>query len=439
MDDIISLPFVLAWIRTHLRKIVLGGIVCAILAAPVGYLKPKVYESTATLLVSPPTFKNTPKPTMSRDSNQQKPESISEMMPPTLPVETYKVLATSPSLLQEIILRVPLEDVGIHGLSRRLTVELVQMGSRSAQTGIMYTQAIIFHARANDPELAAKIAQVWAETFKEQMDKNAAKGIKDSFQLLETLHSSTKTQFEQADLTLAEHKKVWNLDLIAAQIEAKQKDYTQFEGTLKQTEVELAAGESGVKALQEELAKEPEKRVFFRAPSDDAYWIAGLEKEGKAKDLPEKGLQTEEANPNYTETRNLLVTAAEKLESLRAKRESIVLKLEELKKEMDSLTATLADQTVERNKLTRETESLAASYALVRSEYEKGRMASQTQASDIVLAGNAVVPDAETGTSTPIFVVVAGMLGMAAVGGILLLIDLSKLFPIGDLNGSKKA
>jgi capsular polysaccharide biosynthesis protein len=403
---------------------VLGGVAFAILALPVVLLKAKTYDASVTLLISPPTFKDRPKPANPRDPAALQ-ETISDMMPRALPVETYKIIALSPPVLDEVIRRVPLEEMGVKALEMNLEVELVQMGSRSASTGIMYSQAILFRAKAHEPETAAKISQTWAEVFKEQVDETAATGIGETFALLDTLHNSTKTAYEQSDLALAEHQKQWNLDLIKAQIDSKQKEYTAFEGTLKQTEVNLIAGEKKLAALEAELANEPEKLVLFRAPSDDAYWIAGLDSQSKSKEAPDKGLRTEEMNPNHIKIRASVVEAKESIEGLRATKDTILVKLDELKKEMDALTVTLADQTVERNKLMRESESLKETYSLVRAEYEKGRMADQTRASDIVIAGNAVVPDVPSSPSNPKLVIAATMLGMLLTGAFLVAKEIS--------------
>jgi len=427
-DDTMSLPVILAWLRVNWGKMVLVGVVCALLALPGALLKSKTYEATSTLLVFPPTFKEIGKPTPAPARDPNAPQgSISEMMPRTLPVEAYKVIALSPPLLAEVIQRVPLEQTGVMGLKGRLAVELVQMGSRSSQ-GITYTQTLLFHASASDPELAAKTAQAWAEVFKDHVDGLAAKGVGDTFALLDTLHNNTKAELERADLALAEHQKAWNLELLNAQLEAKQTQITEFEATLKQTEVDLAAGEMKVKALEKELADEPEKRVFFRAPSDDAYWIAGLD-EGKSKSEPERGLRTEEVNPNYVDIRTAVVTARGETEGFRAKKDAILLKLGELEKEMAALTATLADKTVERDKLTRDSESLKAAYAVVRDEYEKGRMADRTQASDIVIAGKTVAPDSPSSPRSATLVLVAFFFGVFASGALLVMKDISEMAP----------
>src|SRR5690606_22042260 len=105
-DDTLSLPVILAWLRANWGKMVLGGVVLAVLVLPVALLKSKTYEATATLLVFPPTFK---------DSGSDA-DSIAEMMPRTLPMEAYKALAMAPSVLDEVIRRVPLENTGVRAL-----------------------------------------------------------------------------------------------------------------------------------------------------------------------------------------------------------------------------------------------------------------------------------------------------------------------------------
>jgi capsular polysaccharide biosynthesis protein len=422
-NDNLSLPVILAWLRVYWGKMILGGVVCAIVALPVSLYRTKSYESTATVLVSPPAFKD----------HQ---ETISDMMPRTLPVEAYKAIALSPQLLDELIHKIPLENTSVGSLERRLHVELIEMGSRGAQ-GIQYTKTLMFHAEADKGETAAKIAQAWAEIFKSTVDDVVAKGVDDTFGLLETLHKGTKEDLEKADLALAEHSKAWNLDLLNSQLQANEKDYTDFQTALVQNEVELATAETKLKSLQEDLAKEPEKRVFFRAPSDDVYWNTTLQNGGKPKLQPDQGLRTEEPNPNYVELRTLEVAAKADVEGLKAKRDTTALKLEDLAKKIQEITVTLQDKTVERDALMREADNLKSSYGLVRAEYEKGRMADKTQSSDIVIIGKAVAPKSPSSTSSPKLVVMAAILGTLASGLLLMLKELSEMAP-APVNGQRR-
>jgi uncharacterized protein involved in exopolysaccharide biosynthesis len=421
-DDTMSLPVILAWLRVNGGKILLGGVAAMLLVFPLVYFRTKTYQSSATLLVFPPAFKAT--------DTTPDPEglgNIAEMMPQALPMELYRAIAMSPPLLAEVIAKAPLPETSVQQLQGLLSVELVQMGGRTAQ-GVQYTQALIFNARAKDPELAAKTADVWAHVFKENVDALSAKGVGDTFALLEQLHTTTRDELQQAAQALADHKKQWNLDFVQAQLLAKLTQYTKMEELLKQKEVDLAAGESELAALRGELAEEPEKNVYFRAPSDDAYWAARLQ--GADVEIePEQGLRTEEANEAYVRTRLGVVEAIGSVESLRAAAEAIRAKLQELDTEIKALQTTDAERGTERSALMRDFESLEASYATVRAEYEKGRMADRTQASDIAIAGNAVVPEAPVGAGGTQTEVVAMVLGMILTAALLAMKDLSELAP----------
>jgi capsular polysaccharide biosynthesis protein len=417
------LPIIVAWLRLNWGKIVLGGAVFAIIALFIGLAQPKIYDAEITLLVSPPEFKES-NSTSNAISQPGQLSSIAEMMPQALPMEAYKAIALSAPLLDEVIQRLSLEDTGLRGFRKQLEVELVQMGGPAR--GTVYTLLLIFHAKADSPELAAKTAQTWADMFKEHVDGLASKGIGETFSLLADLHRNNEGELDQAALALAEHRKVWNLELSEAQLDAKQAQYTSFEGTLKQTEVEFATEEMKLRALETELAKEDKKDVYFRAPSDDAYWIAGLQNGGEPKIEPEKGLRTEELNPIYEVIRTSVVNAESEVEGLKATKGVLVQKLGEIKKEIDALTTTLSDETVERDKLTREWESLSISYIAVRAKYELGRMADQTRASDIQVAGKAVASDEPVTWSITRLLLVGAVLGMFVTAGCLMLKAISE-------------
>jgi uncharacterized protein involved in exopolysaccharide biosynthesis len=380
----------------------------------------RVYDSSATLLVFPPTFKDAVKPASSRSS-----DDITEMMPRALPVEAYKAIALSSPLLSQVVAKLHLEKCDVESLRSSLEVELVQLGSRGAM-GTSYAQTFIFHAKAQSPEIAAKTAQVWAEVFKEQVDGVAARGAHESFGLLDSLHAATKAELEQAETALVEQKKKWNVDLYRAEIDAKRWQLTEFEGNLKQVEVDLAAEETRLQSLTEELAKEPQKNTYFRAPSDDAYWLAD-KGNGPAVTEPEKGLRTEEVNSNYVELRKREIESKGSAAELRARKDALVSKLDELQKEIASLTETLVDKALEQDRFTRDVDNLKTSYGMVRADYEKGRMADQTQASDIQIAGNAVVPSKPSSGSRSLKVIMAAFMGMMVTGGFLLFKELSEL------------
>ncbi len=431
--DMLSLPVLVAWLRANWLKIILGGVVLALIAIPLALMKARVYESTATLLVFPPGFQDGTTTIVTRDPSTEF-ESVAAMTPRQLPVEMYETIAFSPALLSRVIEEIPLENTSVQGLRWRLRLE--QPSSRASQS-TPYSQPLTFHAKAGTPELAARMAQTWAEQFKAQVDEVAVQGVGETFSLLEALHTDTRSELEQADRALAEHRKAWNLDLIKAQLQAKQKQYTEFERLLKQTEVDLASSRMQVEVLEGELAEEPQKYIYFRAPSDDAYWITAAESGGKPQVQPDQGLRSEEPNESYVEIRGMLAEAKEELGGHEAAREAVLIKLQELMGEISSLTTTFAEQTVERDRLTRESESLKASYAVVRTSYEKGRVAERTLASNITVLGTAEVPNAPSGPGHVKTVYLAGVVGMIVTAGLLFLKEISDaaVFPGGRPSG----
>jgi hypothetical protein len=185
-----------------------------------------------------------------------------------------------------------------------------------------------------------------------------------------------------------------------------------------------------LKVLDKEIEREPQINVYFRAPSDDAYWIADLHQEDNSTVEPERGLRTEVSNPNYVQIRTSVVLARELIEGFRATRDTTVAILVELETEMEALMGKLYDKTVERGKLTRELDSLKSSYSVVRTEYERGRMAYQTQSSDIVIAGAAVPVHQPISWGHATFIVVAAFAGMLLTGGFLMLKKLSEMVPL---------
>jgi hypothetical protein len=384
-----------------------GSIVCAVAALNGALLFPGQYVSTATIIVTSPAFKEAPVP---GTPQQPAPQGIGDLLPPPLPVEAYKAVALSPALMGTLIASLELEDVDVSDLRKRMDVELVQLGSRSVQTGVAYAPALLFHARASREAEADALAHAWTEAFQKQVDEVARRNLGAAFESLEALNTRFQEDVRRSDDVIEAHRKAWNIELMKAEIVSEQTLLTELKAQRIRLDIKLAAAEMRQKALEEELSREPQKHVYFRAPSDDVYWLAGLE--GPA---PEAGLRTEEPNQNYTATRSSLINTREDAAGLRSERETAQVKIGELDAKLKELVALWAEQSAERERLEREQESLRVNCGLVRSEYEKGRMAQQTLASNIVLCGTATAPTGPSPAGTTLVATVIGALFTAGV------------------------
>ena len=112
----VSTPNYVRLVLVNWYKVVAGMLICAIVGTVYALRMPRTYESTATLLVYPPFFKEAEASTRARTEAEAKLD-LDEMMPRTFPVDTYKVLAKSKELVKDIIAELGLTDVTVEGLS----------------------------------------------------------------------------------------------------------------------------------------------------------------------------------------------------------------------------------------------------------------------------------------------------------------------------------
>lgn len=407
------------WDNWH--KVVAGALICAIAGAIFAYAAPRKYQSTVALLVYPPLFKEADEIAATRRTPEQMRLELDEMMPRTFPVETYRTIAKSSSLIKDVIDAMKSEGVpGLEGalvedVRENLEVELVQLGRRTAQRGVTYSQMILFHARADSPNLAARLAQKWAELFKKRVDGLASTGIDDTVTSIGSMWKQTVEDLGNAEDELVTFKKVWNLDLMKLEKSSKETSLTLLEDQLDQTEIELADASGQVAALQKELKSELPIRVLFKAPSDDVYWTLKKSASGTGETplTPEDGLRTEEFNPNYTVTRDLAVAAQQILQGLQSKRDRLISKVTEIRTDIDGLQKNIAEQETAQKRLERDVTTFENTYNLVASKLEKGKIAKTTsQTSDIHIAGDAVEPGRPVGGRRLFKIAAAALVGV---------------------------
>lgn len=398
------------------RKVATATLICTVAALILVLTLPRSYESTVTLVVYPPIFKETEPPQREGAlQERQSRESLAAMMPLTFPVEAYRTMATSKDLVREVIDALQLaEDLGVEDLSRNLSVELIPLGSRSPSRGTLYSQMILFHARADRPQLAAQIAQKWAELFKLRVDGLAWSGMEETYNLIRAMWENTKEELEEAEDQLEAFRNQWDLNLLNKEKESKDGLLNVLESQLDTTDIDIAARAGELAALQQELGQEQKMDVLVKAPPDDAYWV--LKKSdsdtGEATIDAEDVLRTEEYNPVYTFTRNKVVETQLLLQGLQKQRKELVLKTKELRAEISQLQKDLAEQEVVEKRLNRDVTTFEGTYELVASSLEKGKIAMTNRTSDIQVTGGAVEPEQPAGMRRLFKVAAAAFVGV---------------------------
>lgn len=416
-QQVLSSNYILLLVKDW-KLIVAAAIVCAFLSTAVHLASPKIYESSAMVLLYPPYFKISGTEAARRIMTPGKTpvlpaEDLSELMPQMLPIETYKRIAEAPEIFQAIITKLKLDDADVKDLQDKCTLELTPLGSRTPQYGTRYSQTMLFRAKWKTGELAASIVQTWMDIFKERVDKLNQTGLAETHALVQSMWETTKTDLDLAEDNLREFQVKWDIQLLEAQREAKIETLNMLETDLVRVEIDLAKQGAVVESLRADLKNEPKKDVLFRAPSDDAYWLSGGGKpdaEGSGFDST-TGLRTEEINPNYTVARDLEILAASELAGLDKQKSNTQLKVERLVEEIDELYDTIVTQGTEEKRLQRVVEVMEQTFELAASSLEKSKLARVNETSDLQIVANAVIPGRSTRTSPLITVFMAALLG----------------------------
>lgn len=291
-------------------------------------LLPRKYEASMTLVVSPPTFN-------------------SELSPSAFSVQGYQALLESGAVLEETTKRLVDRSVLSPGKTLRLDEGVytsIFVSSRSDATAL--APMLRLTARTKDPEIAAEVANTWAEVFLEHTQQLSASSLRPTLQVVEDQFEMARSALENAEqerLQLLSDFQVrfdeatgkWDERIAKFRAETEVLVSTFREETRQQfaevgSEYGLTEEPSGPQqatergssaqrllsellVLRQQLAQTPGVFELQKAITDDVLWqaLAGTWEEGTEDRLFAKNLITEEVNPVFTE----LATRIMQLES----------------------------------------------------------------------------------------------------------------------------
>ena len=428
------------------KIVCLGALVCGAVGLAFHLVTPRTYESSAMVLVSPPLFKNdglrsaTPQVTRTPEEMSLAAAHLAELMPRTLPVETYRTIAVSKSIRKAVLAKVPIENTEIEDIEKKSQVILTSLGSRTPSFGTQYSRTLVFRVRWSSPEIATNLAQVWAELFKERADQLNQSGLKDTVALVDTMWKNTKQELETAENALREFQIKWDLDLLKVLRDSKELNLAELEATLVQVEIYIASQKAMLENVRTELAKEDKKDQLFRSPSSDVVHLNQLGLVGPdAKDLDSKtGLLTEEINYNYTFIRENEITISTLLSGLEQQRVSTIERLDMLRADIELLDDQIVVNETEEIRLLRDVETMTRTFSLAAASYEKSKIAQANTSSDIQIISNAVIPGRPVSTPAISKVFMAALAGALVSMAYIVLKTLLAETPLESLSRESK-
>ncbi|MFQ5881502.1 MAG: GumC family protein [Candidatus Methylomirabilales bacterium] len=277
--------FRVIWKRKGL--IVLLAVVTVIAAVVVSLMMPRVYETKATVLIIPPIYK-------------------SEISIEALPVDIYKQLAITSSVLYGVIKKLNLKDevtgeeLSVEDLDGMLEVNVVERGG---QTGPVTSALMFLNVKGNKPRMITDIANTWGEIVAEESRKIRVSESASIARVIQEQYESTREKLIKAEDRLRDFREGAKLEVKRKELDIKRSKLANYQTQLLDLTVELKTKETIVAKYEEQL------RVMER----DGQW-SGIIRDGS--EIVEK------TSNNYIkrgieDARGNLIDAEEKLQNFR--------------------------------------------------------------------------------------------------------------------------
>jgi len=370
-------------------------LVAAAAAFVVSSFLPPTYEATAMVVITQPRY-----------LFQFDPRVENVPFDPTLLSKGYPVLATSDQLLQSVADGIdpplPPQDQSPSRLRKILTAQMA-----GDPTLIKLT------AQSGDPRQAAGLANVWADSFVDQL--NRIYGGNNDLPLFEPQLAEARATLEEADYALADFRGQYGLGFTEARVSDDEDPEVVLEFELGiarrlQAKTDLLT-EHETRADRIRLLLEEARMAAVGA--DDTTSPAILA--GLLGDMLRLGLVDAETNPvvqiNLGEI-DVGASLAALITSLEAKQGSTDEAIARLTAEVETLQSELADRQRELDQLLRDREVAQNTYLTLSNKLQEARIEAQYEAGNTAqMLSYAAVPNRPASPNRRTNTLVAGALG----------------------------
>jgi len=278
---------------------------------------------------------------------------------------------------------------------------------------VEYLPLMTLAYRANDPEIAAAMANEWSNLAVALSKEVSAKGKTGSVEFLQGRFAELNAELQDVEQAIQEHETQWDIESLMLRLQAKQQLVTEYELDQVRLDTEIESQQAELAEVEKDLESTGEKTTLRKAPSDEAYWL--MEAAGKRNPDSSDVLESEVINELYVTLREKRSTLHSVVSGLIKKREVMAAALDGLRTEVEELQRNLAEQKRVRAELERRAEVFKEQYTRIAENLEAARVAEAEMESDLKIAFQAVPPETKVGPHRSVTVLVAAFLGALVV------------------------
>ncbi|MTI46842.1 MAG: hypothetical protein FH761_03335 [Firmicutes bacterium] len=426
--DEISLRELIETLLDGWKMIAIITVICVLASAVFSFfiIEPK-YEAKTTMMASLATDKLS-----NMDIQSENIDGILNSFSsyPIMTLQTYKEQIKNSQILLKTIeeLNLAEKDITVDSLADMISLQT-----------IADTNLIIVKASHTDPQLAANIANTVTENFTYFITDLAKNKASQNSNFINSQLEVEKTKLDEALLELKEFlAQPRGVDELRAEVGSKLSELNSYKDRLSREEIdykdELLDKEmeenkisAELQSARVQLSNTPEKLTTEKSITDDSTLsdIVKEETNSSTKDISDIKMESEEINPTY-------LTLKEKvdqyeIDSARVKqekeniefsynrtKENLEDKINDVKKELESLQVELADKEHNEKLIQRKVNLSQSTYDSFLDKYEATRIAEATEVgeSSITIVSKSIVPRNPVSPNKMLNLAIGGVLGV---------------------------
>jgi polysaccharide biosynthesis transport protein len=314
ISDEINLMDYFQVLRKRKWLIILGTLLCMVVAGVVSLTKPKVYEAKIYLMVTLPKYQV--------EFATKEGSKISTPIFQNITAETFSKIVlnehTAKAVLDKLALDNPAHKYTVNGLLGQVKVEYPRN-----------TNLILLKVQDTSKDRAAQIANAWASAFIERNDEVVSKETTDTFNFVVGQLEKVKISLKTAEEELERFQKASKIELLREQISGKIKQIVQYESRLDDAVRSQLIEEARYDELITQIMTDMKLKISELEVNLEKQRIvldqtnAEMQKENKYIPVDKGLIGKEEINPLYV--------------SLNSKRADTTINISMLEKEKDEL------------------------------------------------------------------------------------------------------
>ena len=372
--------------------IIIGTLVCVILAGAASFLLPEIYQASVTFMVS--------EPKMAEVSNLRTAPYFIKY-----PIKTYEGIIKNRSLIAKIIEKFKLDvapyEMTLDDLNENIIVE-----SSSD------SKLIILKVEFPDPDLAQQIANELALLAINLNKTLTEKEAVDSRDLIKSQLEGARLKLDQAERALLDFQRTSQIESLKKELEIQFAQKRTLEIALADTEIALAENKARLQKIEEQFKTQYTTLKPVSNMIEDLAHQQSLATLSRAdiKELLGFNVERESQNPIYFHLENQLVDIASSICSLFAQKAYLEASLKENAIKLKRLQDELAQKEIELTRLTRERD-LAQDIHTIIIRYDEARIQVVSDIPALKIIEHATLPQKAIKPKKKLITGIAGMAG----------------------------